>query len=57
MYLEKLIEVSSVEWNTVKSEIRGKEDHIKVFAHTCFGSKSSEVQYQGLFKHASVSKM
>lgn len=24
---------------------RGKEDHVRVFTHTCLGSKSSELQY------------
>lgn len=56
MYLERLIEGSSVEWSTLRSEITGEEEHIIVFAHTCLGSKSSEIQSQGLFKHASVSK-
>lgn len=49
MYLERLVEGSSKEWNT---EMRSKEDHRKVFIHTCLDSKSSEVQYPGLVKHA-----
>lgn len=46
MYLEKLTEELAVEWRGVRPEISGK-DHIKVFAQTCLGDTSSEVQSLG----------
>ena len=53
VYLDRSSEGSSVEWKAVRQE-QGRPH--KGLCTQLLGSKSSQVQYQGLFNHASVSK-